>query len=504
MRLKAIVVSIALFTAVGAVALGHTERPSYFPDPAPDNGVRPSAGGQVPKARSLASALKKKPPGRTRVVCQRGSMRRLRGSIRSARANGYEIRPTDRRSFSAKQAKRLKRINQRLKTLCKYREIQPAVTASGNNDRVVIMPGFYVEPTSRAKPTNDPDCSQYEVNGDRPNETGALSFAYQFHCPNDQNLIAVIGRRPGSGQDPSPPRFDPPRHPQPWSVHPLQPADRGLRREPRRCRDRRRRPRPRATEGLRAWARGRTSRFAPTAPTGSSSATCTVRHAKEHGIYVLETDGYLLDRFKAFYNGLYGTLTFVADHGVQQNCEAVGHGDSGIYPGAGAETGAAAAGGAPRRSVTTRRSGSATCTTTWPATPGPTATRSTSTTTRSTTTRSVSRPTSSPARGTPATRATRRCSRTTTSTRTTSTRTTRAATSSPSFPFPVGTGAVDRRRQQPHGAEQPHLGQLAPRDDAVRGARLAHLRPGGRRQRAGRLRVGRASPPRTTTATTAT
>ena len=34
-----------------------------------------------------------------------------------------------------------------------------------------------------------------------------------------------------------------------------------------------------------------------------------VRHAAEHGIYVLETDGYLLERFKAFYNGEYGVLT---------------------------------------------------------------------------------------------------------------------------------------------------------------------------------------------------
>jgi hypothetical protein len=64
-----------------------------------------------------------------------------------------------------------------------------------------------------------------------------------------------------------------------------------------------------------------------------------VRHAAEHGIYVIETDGYLLDRFKAFFNGLYGTLTFVDDHGVQQNCEAAGHGDSGLYPGAPVETG---------------------------------------------------------------------------------------------------------------------------------------------------------------------
>jgi hypothetical protein len=53
---------------------------------------------------------------------------------------------------------------------------------------------------------------------------------------------------------------------------------------------------------------------------------------------VTETDGYLLDRFKTFYAGAYGVLTFVEDHGVMQNCEAVGNGDSGLYPGSGAAT----------------------------------------------------------------------------------------------------------------------------------------------------------------------
>jgi hypothetical protein len=65
----------------------------------------------------------------------------------------------------------------------------------------------------------------------------------------------------------------------------------------------------------------------------------TARHANEHGIYVIEADGFMIDRFKVFYNGLYGTLTFTPDHGVQQNCEGVGHADSAIYPGAPAETG---------------------------------------------------------------------------------------------------------------------------------------------------------------------
>jgi hypothetical protein len=66
----------------------------------------------------------------------------------------------------------------------------------------------------------------------------------------------------------------------------------------------------------------------------------TVRHVNEHAIYVLESDGYLLDRFKTFYAGEYGVLTFVEDHGLMQNCEAAGNGDSGLYPGAGADTGA--------------------------------------------------------------------------------------------------------------------------------------------------------------------
>jgi hypothetical protein len=54
---------------------------------------------------------------------------------------------------------------------------------------------------------------------------------------------------------------------------------------------------------------------------------------------VLESDGYRLERFKTFYAGEYGVLTFVEDHGLMQDCEAAGHGDAGLYPGAAADTG---------------------------------------------------------------------------------------------------------------------------------------------------------------------
>ena len=329
--------------------MAHVERPSYFPDPAPDTSVSPAAGGQVPKIRSLFSALKKKPAGKTRVVCQRGSLKRAKWSARRAYRQGYVVRPTERRRLTAKQARRLIKFNVRLAKKCRYREIQPAVTASRNNDRVVVMPGVYTEPTSRAKPTDDPACDRYRTNGDKPGEEGtALSYAYQFNCPNDQNLVAVMGREPGPGADPSPPREN---------RHGIPNLGRCIR-----CNFQ--------IEGSGAVADDVTIEVGDASRTqrGPSGAgakkdvgiradradgfvlrNITTNHAGEHGFYVQEVDGYVLDRFKAFYNKLYGTLTFASDHGVQQNCDAAGHGDSGIYPGGAPETGAQRPPGTPKR-----------------------------------------------------------------------------------------------------------------------------------------------------------
>jgi hypothetical protein len=336
--LSLLIATVALAALTATTALGHTERPSYWPDPAADTSLIPPAGGEVPRIRSLHSALKAGPPGKTRVVCQKGSLRRARAAIRAARRRGFSLRPSDRRKLTRKQAIRLRRINKKLKKRCRYRQIQPAVTASRNNDRVVIMPGVYTEPKSRAAPTNDPSCNEFETNGDRPNETGALSYEYQVNCPNDQNLIAVLGREVGSGKDPSPPRFD--RHgipnlgkcircniqiegsgPSPDSVV-IENGDRS-----------------KGDGGPNGAGSKKDVGIRADRADGFVLRNVKVRHAREHGIYVIESDGYMLDRFKAFYNGLYGTLTFVEDHGIQQNCEAVGHGDSGIYPGAAVESG---------------------------------------------------------------------------------------------------------------------------------------------------------------------
>src|SRR3954452_24866016 len=97
--------------ACAAVALAHVERTAYWPDPKPDTSVKPAAGGKVPKARSLASALKSKPGGKTRVVCQKGSLARAKHDIAAARRDGVNYRPTETRAFSAKQARSLLALN---------------------------------------------------------------------------------------------------------------------------------------------------------------------------------------------------------------------------------------------------------------------------------------------------------------------------------------------------------------------------------------------------------
>jgi parallel beta helix pectate lyase-like protein len=330
---------LTLFLALAAVAAAHVERPSYFPQPEADTSVKPAAGGKVPKVRSLASALRKAPPGRTRVVCRRDSMKRLKTAVRRARKRGYDIRPTDHRKLSRKQAAKLLRTNRKLRQRCRYREIQPAVTASSNNDRVVIMPGLYTEPTARAAKTQDPACADYRTNGDRPGDTGtALSYEYQLRCPNDQNLIAVIGRSVGPGEDPVPPRESRFGIPNLGSCI--------------RCNVQ--------IEGSGVGADdvivdAGDTKAGNGGPNGAGFKkdvgiradradgfvlrNVTVRHAGEHGVYVIETDGYRLDRFKTYYSKLYGTLTFASDHGVQSNCDAAGHGDSGIYPGGAPDTG---------------------------------------------------------------------------------------------------------------------------------------------------------------------
>jgi hypothetical protein len=332
-----VLMTVGLF-ALPAAASAHVERPSYWPDPAADCSITPCTGGAVPKARSLSSALNRSLPGATHVVCQPDSLKRLKASIATARKSGYDIRPTDHRTLSAKQGRRLLKVNRALFRHCRWHEIQPAVNVSGNNDRVVVMPGLYTEPTAASKPTHDPACAKDKTHADS-GDPGALSHAYQMHCPNDANLVAVIGRGLGSDTVPDPPRAD--RHGIP-DAGPcircnLQLEGSGVSADDVvvEAGD------PAAGNGgpSAAGHRKDVGIFVDRAD-GFVLRKLTVRHATEHDIYILESDGYLFDQFKTYYGGSYGVLTFVEDHGLMQNCDAAGNGDSGLYPGAGAKTSA--------------------------------------------------------------------------------------------------------------------------------------------------------------------
>lgn len=317
-------------------ASAHVERPSYWPDPKADCTITPCAGGAVPTAKTLASAVGPQKYGTVRVVCQPDSMTRLRASIANARAKGYYERPTVHLNFSAAEATELLRINTALFAKCAYNQIQAAVNASGNNDRVVVLPGLYMEPTSRSKPTHDPACAKYTIKADS-GDPGALSHEYQMQCPNDANLIAVIGRGHDVGTAPSPALED--RHGIPavgkcircnfqLEGSGVAPDDVIIEAGDPKAGD----------KGPSAVGHAKDVGIFADRADGFVLRNVKVRHAREHDIYILESDGYLLDRFKAYYAGGYGVLTFVEDHGVMQRCDAAGNGDSGLYPGAGADS----------------------------------------------------------------------------------------------------------------------------------------------------------------------
>jgi len=333
---------LTVYLLIAAIAAGtvsaHVERASYWPDPAPDTSVTPLAGGEVPQARSLYTALEIAPPGDTHVVCQEDSIARLQASIADAQADGYKLRPSESpRTITPAEGDALLAFNQQLLAACEYDAIQDAVFAASNNDRVVVMPGLYTEPDSRAQPTNDPACAHLRQENDE-GSSEALSYEYQWECPNDQNLIAVMGREPGAGEDPQPPLWD--RHGIPnlgpcvrcnlqiegSGVGPddvvIEAGDAGA-----------------GNGGPSGVGSAKDVAIRADRADGFVVRNLTTRHAAEHNIYILESDGYRAERFKAYYPGEYGVLTFVEDHGLIQDCEAKGAGDAGLYPGAAADTG---------------------------------------------------------------------------------------------------------------------------------------------------------------------
>jgi hypothetical protein len=340
--------------ALPALAFAHVERASYWPDPRPDRSITPATGGEVPKARSLGSAVTGRGPGQVNVVCQgrdgNGSMKRLERSVRAARKQGYRLRPSEDKTFlSRKGAGKLLRINRSLARDCDYNSVQEAIFDSGNNDRVVVMPGHYKEKKSRRQPTNDPKCA--DLVQDNGSGGMAPSYEYQVTCPNDQNLIYIQGRAVPEQPPPSPPLEEREGIPdlgrcvrcnlqlegsgvKPTDV--IMDAGKNYKRKG-----------PNAKPGT---AKG--CGFEPGCSydkhvvlridraDGFVGRNFLTKSSLEHGVYLEEVDGYLLDKTKFFWSAEYGNLTFTSDHGLYKNCDSYGAGDAAVYPGAAPETGA--------------------------------------------------------------------------------------------------------------------------------------------------------------------
>jgi hypothetical protein len=355
-RLIVAIAIAAVAVLLPALAFAHVERASYWPNPAPDASVKPAAGGSVPAVRKVFSAIDKKNLGTTRVVCQQvpnkktrkhasvkklsknKSIKALSKDVKVARKSGYKLRESQPvLHLSKKKAKKLRNLNIKLLRRCRYNSIQDAVTASHNNDRVEIMPGLYTEPKSRAKPTNDPACAGLKITNDK-NQVGAVSYAYQVKCPNDQNLIAVIGRALTNTPVPQPPLIDRHNIPDAGACIRCNLQIQGTGATP-----------DAVTIDAGNTASGDGAPIGPVKDVGIRADRADgfvldnvkVRHATEHDIYVTETDGSHLNRFKAPFAGEYGVLTFVADHSLIENCDAWGAGDSALYAGGSADLGEA-------------------------------------------------------------------------------------------------------------------------------------------------------------------
>ena len=274
-----------------APATAHEERPAGFPD----------GTGTRPRYLGLDNP-------RSRVVCKPDSAERIR----------------------AMKPGRLKRTNLALLERCEFRSIQSAINSiERRNTSIYILPGVYHE-TKWAKMERSSYCANLETASDDPlalstyigslspeagaaaaDEGGsdpiALSYADQRRCAHNLNLIAVFGDRT--------------------------PHDDSMRCNSRFCgtqlvgTGKRKRDvvidnRFRKLNAIRADRAG-----------GILMRNFTVQQAEFNAVYVLETDGFVLDKLITRGNDEYGILAFASDHGLIQRTDNYFNGDSGIYPG---------------------------------------------------------------------------------------------------------------------------------------------------------------------------
>ena len=353
-RWAAFLVTLVLLALPG-LAFAHPERPSYWPDPAPDRSVSPPAGGKVPTARSLASAVTGNGPGDVNVVCKGTGERVARRSRAVAaarpRPTASACVPASRRSaLPSSEADELLRINQRAGQAVRL----PLGAAGGprlrqqrpGRDHARPLHGAGVAQAPHQRPALQPEPAP-EGRQRRPDPELRVSGDLSERPEPDLRAGPRVVGRPARA-----PARQPPGDPGAGAgrVRALQLPDRGLGPQAR-GRD------PRRRQGLRdpsspARSRGRRLR-SPDGYTkhvvlradradGFVGRNLLTRGGREYGIYTEEIDGYparprevLLER------RLRPPLVHLRPR-PDPNCEGFGSGDSVVYPGAAPETGSQA------------------------------------------------------------------------------------------------------------------------------------------------------------------
>lgn len=192
----------------------------------------------------------------------------------------------------------LKAANQRLWTECQatgHRHLQDAVNAVRLPGTIIkILPGHYFEEPSLAPPS--PACAEIERTATRGAVYGypVLTWEQQLACPHLANLVAILNKPhlqiEGTGAQPLDVIID---------------------------------AQFKKLNTIRADNSD-----------GVYFRNLTAQRSQFNAFYVMETDGFVLERTLGRWNDEYAFLTFAVDHGLYKDCEGYGNGDSAIYPGA--------------------------------------------------------------------------------------------------------------------------------------------------------------------------
>ena len=291
-----------LLAATATAARAHEERPAEFPD---GTGKRPTfLGYDNPN---------------NRVVC----------------------RPESRARIAAMPEGRTKRLNEQLLRRCRFGSIQGAINSiQKRKTSIYVLPGVYEErenagnkrttttaPTSapplprrcRARqyigsvtsPDSPPAPDGLAAEADDTTDPIGLSYADQRKCPHNLNLIALFGDRT--------------------------PGNKSIRCDSRFCGTQIVGTGRRMTDVLVNNRFKKLNAIRLDRAGGPDLTNMTFQQAEFNSVYVLETDGFVLDRLTTRGNDEYGILAFASDHGLIQRTNNYYNGDSGIYPGSGSD-----------------------------------------------------------------------------------------------------------------------------------------------------------------------